>query len=917
MTIRHLDAMFQPASVALIGASDREGSLGSVLLRNLKLGGFKGPVWLVNARHAEVDGQRAWPDVESLPHAPDLAVICTPPATVPGLIDALGHKGCHAAIVLTAGLKSQPARGAAGEGGATLEQAMLDAARPHLLRVLGPNCIGALVPGAGLNASFAPGNALPGRLAFVTQSGALATAMLDWANERGIGFSHFVSLGDSADVDFGDMLDYLGSDANTRAILMYMESVKSARKFMSAARAAARNKPVILVKAGRAPAGAKAAASHTGALAGSDKVFDAAVQRAGMLRVDSLDALFDAAETLAHTPPLHGERLVVVTNGGGAGVLAADALALGGGTLADLSPATLAALDACLPVTWSHGNPVDIIGDAPVARYQSAVRVLLAAPEADGLLFMHAPTAIVPAPLVASACLPLMQASAKPVLACWLGGAVVASARQATAAAGIAGYNTPERASAAWLQLVNYARNQQALQQLPPDAPAEFRPDRQAARNLVSRAIDGGREWLGDADSQALLSAYGIPVVPTRRCADVEAAVKAAQELGFPVALKIISPQVIHKSDVGGVALGLATADALRQACLGMQANVRRLLPDAQVQGFTVQAMASRPGAHELIVGISTDPVFGPVLLLGEGGVSVELRSHSAVALPPLNQTLAQDLLSRSGLGKLLGPFRGRPAADQAALLGALLKVSLLACDLASVAELDINPLLVDQHGVLAVDSRVRVRPAVAKGKGGGQLPAAGAHLAIRPYPQALEECAASGLGELLLRPIRPEDGQRLRQFYSKATPADMRLRFFMARREVSHSELARYSQIDYDREMTFIALQRPDKTSEASMPDLPMLGEVRAVCDPDNIRAEFAIQVGTPWQHHGLGTLLMDKLLRYLRDRGTAEVIGECLLENTGMAKLARRAGFSVLPGPSPEVWSLRLVLRPELLIT
>ena len=902
MTIRHLDAMFQPLSVALIGASDREGSLGAVLLRNLKLGGFKGAVWPVNSRHAEVGGERAWADVASLPAAPDLAVICTPPATVPGLIAALGHKGCRAAIVLTAGLKRLRADGAAGEGGLSLEQAMLDAARPHVLRILGPNCIGALVPSAGLNASFAPGNALPGRLAFVTQSGALATAMLDWANERGIGFSHFVSLGDSADVDFGDMLDYLGSDANTRAILMYVESVKSARKFMSAARAAARNKPVILVKAGRAPAGAKAAASHTGALAGSDQVFDAAVQRAGMLRVDSLDALFDAAETLAHTHALHGERLAVVTNGGGAGVLAADALALGGGELAELSVATLAALDACLPATWSHSNPVDIIGDAPVARYQAALRVLLAAPEVDGLLFMHAPTAIVPASLVASACLPLLQASSKPVLACWLGGAVVASARQATAAAGIAAYNTPERASAAWLQLVNYARNQRALQHIPTDSPAELRPDRQTARALVSRALDSGREWLGDADSQALLAAYGIPVVATRRCATVEEAVQAAREIGFPVALKIISAQVIHKSDVGGVALGLSTPDALREACTLMSENVTRLLPHAQVQGFTVQAMAARPGAHELIVGISTDPVFGPVLLLGEGGVAVELRSNHAVALPPLNQALAQDLWVRSGLAKLLGPYRGKPGADVTALLDTVMKVSSMACDLANVAELDINPLWVDAHGVLAVDSRVRVRPG-------------GARLAISPYPQALEECVDSGLGPLLIRPIRPEDGQRLKQFYSKATPADMRLRFFMARREVSHSELARYSQIDYDREMTFVALHKPADSLSGQSPEGPMLGEVRAVCDPDNIRAEFAIQVGSAWQHHGLGRLLMDKLLRYLRDRGTAEVVGECLIENTGMAKLARRAGFSVLPGPSPELWSLRLVLRPDLL--
>jgi acetyltransferase len=680
--------MFQPSSVALIGASDREGSLGSVVLHNLKLGGFKGPVWPVNAKHAQVDGEPAWPNVDALPFAPDLAVICTPAATVPELLTALGRKGTRAAIVLSAGLK------ALTSSGITIEQAMLDAARPYLLRVLGPNCIGALVPGAALNASFSPGNALVGQLAFVTQSGALATAMLDWANSLGIGFSHFVSLGDSTDVDFGDMLDYLGSDANTRAILMYVESVKSARKFMSAARAAARNKPVILVKAGRAPAGAKAAASHTGALAGSDIVFDAAVQRAGMLRVDTLEALFDAAETLSniqHTWPLLGERLALVTNGGGAGVLAADSLSLAGGILAELSPATLAALDACLPPTWSKGNPVDIIGDAPVSRYQAALRVLLAAPEVDGVLFMHAPTAIVSATLIASACLPLMQTARKPVLACWLGGAVVAAARQASASAGIASYTTPEHATAAWMQLVHFSRNQLTLQQLTTASVPDLLPDRAGAQRLIQQALDDGREWLGDADSQALLAAYGIPVVETRKTVDIETAVLAADALGFPVALKIISPQIIHKSDVGGVVLNLTSGAEVRAAAEAMQAHVKQLRPDAVQQGFTVQSIAKRPGAHELIVGISTDPLFGPVLLLGEGGTAVELHASHAVALPPLNTSLAIDLVQRSQLSKLLAGYRGQPAANQDALIDTLLKVSLLACDLAQVVELDIT----------------------------------------------------------------------------------------------------------------------------------------------------------------------------------------------------------------------------------
>jgi acetyltransferase len=891
MTIRHLDSLFLPASVAVIGASDREGSLGAVVLRNIKLGGFKGPVWPVNAKHLLVDGGQAWPDVDSLPAAPALAVICTPAETIPELISALGRKGTRAAIVLSAGLKALTPQGI------SIEQAMLNAARPHLLRILGPNCIGALVPGAGLNASFAPGHALPGQLAFITQSGALATAMLDWANSRGIGFSHFVSLGDSADVDFGDMLDYLGSDPGTRAILMYVESVKTARKFMSAARAAARNKPVILVKAGRAPAGAKAAASHTGALAGSDVVFDAAVQRAGMLRVDTLEALFDAAETLAHTRGLRGERLALVTNGGGAGVLAADSLSLGGGTLAELSPATLAALNECLPLTWSKGNPIDIIGDAPVARYQAALRVLLAAPEVDGVLFMHAPTAIVPAIQIASACLPLMQAAHKPVLACWLGGAVVAAARQATKAAGIASYSTPERATAAWMQMVHYARNQQALQQLVIAEAPDLQPDRALAMALVERALQDGREWLGDADSQALLAAYGIPVVDTRKTADADAAVAAAEAMGFPVALKIISPHILHKSDVGGVALRLKSPAELRNAVYSMLAQVARLRPDAVVHGFTVQSMAERPGARELIIGINTDPLFGPVLLLGEGGTAVELRSH-AVALPPLNVHLAQDLMERSQLGPLLAGYRGQTAANAAALTDTLLKVSLMACDMAQVAELDINPLLIDDKGVLAVDSRVRIRASPAQG---------GSHLAIRPYPLALVENAKLADTCVLIRPIRPEDGQRLKDFYAHAAPADMRLRFFMARREVPHSELARYSQIDYDREMTFIALPA-DETDGCAM-----LGEVRAVCDPDNQRAEFAIQVATDWQGRGLGRLLLGKLLAYLTARGTGEVVGEAFLENTRMAALARHAGFEVSPGHAPDMLTLRLQLNAQ----
>ena len=677
MSVRNLDALFQPRSVAVIGASDRPASVGAVVLHNIKEDGFQGTVWPVNPRHLTVGGTTAWPDVESLPGVPDLAVICTPAATVPGLIAQLGRKGTRAAIVLGAGLKQM-----AGDGGTTLEQAMLSAARPNLLRILGPNCIGALMPGLKLNASFAPGNAMSGTLAFVTQSGALATAMLDWANERSIGFSHFISLGDSADVDFGDVLDYLASDPNTRAILLYAESVKAARKFMSAARAAARNKPVIVVKAGRMPSAAKAAASHTGALAGSDSVFDAAARRAGMLRVDTLEALFDAAETLAYPHPWRGENLAILTNGGGAGVLAADALAMGGGTLARLSAATLQSLDASLPSSWSHGNPVDIVGDAPAQRYRQALQVLMDAPEVDGVLFMHAPTAIVPAADIVLECLPQIRGAAKPVLSCWMGGKSVQAARNSFSYEGLPWYSTPERAAAAWLQLADYHRNQAALQQVPAESGGEFTPQRERALAILAESTVAGHEWLDPAQGHALLAAYGIPSAPTVMARDADEAAATAARMGFPVALKIVSQQIVHKSDVGGVVLGLASADDVRAAAVRMRQQVARLQPNAHVLGFAVQGMVKRRHAHELIAGIASDPVFGPVLLFGSGGTAVELSKDHAVALPPLNAILARDLVSRSGLAPLLAAHRGRPGVSEQALVDTLEKLSRMACDL-------------------------------------------------------------------------------------------------------------------------------------------------------------------------------------------------------------------------------------------
>lgn len=891
MSVRNLEHLFHPQSIAVIGASDRPQSIGATVMHNLLEGGFEGPVWPVNPKHEKVAGQLAFRDVASLPGPPDLAVICTPAPTVPAIMSDLGRRGTRAAIVITAGLSADHA-----PGEPSLKQAMLDAAKPHLLRILGPNCVGLLVPGIGLNASFAHTSALPGQLAFVSQSGALTTALLDWAKSRGIGFSHFISLGDSADVDFGDVLDYLGSDPGTRAILMYMESVQSARKFMSAARAAARNKPVLLVKAGRAPEGARAAASHTGALAGSDAVFDAAVRRAGMLRVATLTDLFAAAETLARARPFKGERLAIMTNGGGAAVLAADALSLGGGMLAGLSGESMRQLREFLPPTWSQGNPVDIIGDAPVERYVRTLQILLADSGVDAVLLMHAPTAIVPSVQIASACVPLMQQAVQPVLGCWLGGEAVEQARSLCAQAGIPSYETPEQAVGGFLQLADFHRNQALLMQTPPSLPQGFIPDLAAARRLIDGVLADGRTLLSEPEAKALLAAYAIPVVQTRVVADAEQAGRASVEIGFPVVLKILSPDISHKSDVGGVALKLESRQEVVQAAQGMLQRVAALRPDAALAGFTVQAMVRRPHAHELIVGAATDPIFGPVILFGQGGVAVEVIGDRAVALPPLNLALARDLISHTRVSRLLAGYRDRAAIDHGALEQVLLKVSQLICDCPEVAELDINPLLADDQGVIALDARVKVVPARSVGA---------QRLAIRPYPAELEEQLEFSAGSVLVRPIRPEDEPCLRAFFMEAEPDDLRMRFFMARREFAHSELARFSQIDYEREMTFIAVA-PDAAGEVRM-----LGEVRASTDPDNLRAEFAIMVRSDLKGMGLGRALLSKLIRYLKGRGTSELAGECLRQNDAMAALARSLGFGVTLAGSGEAMSLSLDLQ------
>lgn len=868
MSIRHLDQLFDPASVAVIGASQRPTSVGGTVWRNLNAGGFKGRVYAVNPKYRNFDGAEVFARVAGLPEVPDLAVICTPAAVVPGLIAELGALGTRAAIVLSAGL------------GSTEKHAMRDAARPHLLRILGPNCIGMLSPHTGLNASFAHIDALPGELAFVTQSGALMTAMLDWARSRRIGFSHLVSLGEHIDVDFGDLLDYLSTDVRTRAILLYIESVEAARKFMSAARGAARNKLVIVVKSGRSAQGQRAAASHTGALAGSDIVYDAAIARAGMLRVDTLQQLFLAAETLTRFSGNAGEQLALLTNGGGAGVMAADHAARLGVELCELDPATVSRLDVQMPANWSRCNPVDIIGDAPAERYVQALAALNADPGAGAVLFMHAPTAIVPSADIARALVSLASQSPPRVLGCWMGGESVEEARQIFQAAGIAGYETPEEAVRAFSMVTTYRRNQaQLIEAAPARLPGAADTDPGIVGRLVQQVLDSGRDMLTEPEAKTVLAACGIPVVATQSVgADPADAARTASSIGFPVALKILSKDISHKSDIGGVVLDLSSADDVERSAAAMLARVRRLRPAARIEGFAVQAMIRRAHAQELIVGASIDSVFGPVILFGQGGTAVEVLADRAVALPPLNLPLARALVARTRVAKLLRGFRDTPPADEDAICSVLIAVSQLLADVPQIAELDINPLIVNHEGVIALDARIRLS---------AEAPAGALNFAIRPYPADLIESLHWKGRTLTLRPIRPEDEEQHLEFLGHLDPDDVRQRVFYSQRTIERSELARLTQIDYAREMAFLAVAPgPDGCEQT-------LGVARATADPDNYEAEFGIIVRSELKGEGLGELLMEKLIRTLHEQGTRMLVADVLPENTRMLELARALGF------------------------
>ena len=872
MTTRNLDALFRPNSIALIGASNRPHSIGAVIAENLREGGFEGPILPVNPKHNAVAGILCYPDVKSLPLTPDLAVICTPPQTVPPLIAELGARGTKAAIVVTAGFHE-----GGNAAGIALQNAMLEAARPHLLRVVGPNCLGVISTPIRMNASFAPGTPQKGGVAFVAQSGAMVTTVLDWATARGIGFSHLVSLGDMSDVDFGDMLDFLANDQDTTAILLYTEAVTAARKFMSAARAASRVKPVIAIKAGRQAAAARAAASHTGALAGIDAVYDAAFDRAGILRAYDLDEIFDAVETLAHKPRIEGNRLAILTNGGGIGVLATDALIAQGGELAMLSAGILAKLNAVLPPTWSHGNPIDIIGDADATRYGAALSALSDTKEADALLVLNCPVAVASSLDAARA---VAGAKTKiPVLANWLGSQSAAETHDVFDMANVPAYDTPEKAVRGFMHMVRYHRVQQTLQEVPPSAPSAFAADTRTARDIVTKAVTRGPAWLDPQEVSALFACYGIPFVRTKIAATAEDAASAADAIGAPVALKILSRDITHKSDVGGVTLDLANAQAVKTAAEAMLGRVAETAPSVHIEGFIVQEMIRRPNAYELILGMALDKTFGPFLLFGQGGTAVEVINDKALALPPLNFKLANQMMARTRVFRQLKGYRDRPAAAMDEIMLTIVKLSQLVSDLDEITELDINPLLANERGVIALDARVRVAAATDQPRD---------RLAIRPYPAELEaDIDIAGAGRFHIRPVRPEDAAAFTQFAARVNEADMRMRFFSPFRTVPPSLLARLTQIDYDREMALVLFDAAETVAAVG----------RLAAEPDGLRAEFALLVRTDLKGKGIGSDLLQRLIAYARQRGIAEIWGDVLLENSTMLTICHEFGFRIGP--------------------
>lgn len=879
-SMHEISKILQPKSLALFGASDSPSKPGGVILRNLVQGHFRGPVIPINPRHEEILGLSVYPSLEAVPEAPELAIIATPAETVPTILEQCGQRGITAAVIISAGFQE------AGPAGQRLKQQLETVARRYGIRFLGPNCLGVLRPEIGLNASFTSNSAKPGGLGLISQSGALCAAVLDWAQTNGVGFSSIVSIGSAVNVDFGEVLDFLTADDATKSIMLYVEGVGNARRFVSSLRSAARVKPVVVMKSGRSSSGTRAAATHTGALLGADDVFDAILRRTGAFRVSSFSNFFSAAATLQAGVHTKGDRLAIVTNAGGPAVMAADSAADKAIRLATLSPTTISALDADLPAHWSHANPIDVLGDANPDRFAAAAEVCLADDGVDALLVILTPQAMTQPEQAARKIAALAAQGHKPILTVWMGEASVASSREIFRAAGIPTYRTPEAAVEGFATMLAYRENQRLLLEMPAPLAAHDPPDVEGARMIVEGALAEHRNELTLAESKALLAAFRVPILPSIPAKSPSDALIAAEELGFPVALKIDSPAITHKTDVGGVQLDIRGAHELPQAMNQLVGRVKQAAPQAEIGGVLVERMAPSRSARELMIGVASDSVFGPVITFGLGGTMVEIVRDRAIGVPPLNRYLARRLIASSRAAACLGPFRGSPPIDQGLIEDVLLRVSEMVCALPTLQELDINPLLADETGVLAIDARVVVtnRPASEQEYG---------HMAIHPYPERLVRNWELADGTVVtLRPIRPEDAAIERQFVNGLSHQSKYFRFLYAVSEITPEMLARFTQIDYDREMALIAVVG-ESAGERE------IGVARYFVDPFDESCEFAVVIADDWQGKGLGAELLRDLIGSARQKGVRRMYGVALAENLNMLKFAVKAGFRVSENP------------------
>ena len=880
MNVHNLDCIFKPERIALVGVSTNPNSVGGKVLTNLVGSGYRGVVYPINPRHEAVMAMPCFPDLESLPRCPDLAVICTPAHEVADHVAACGAAGIPGLIIMSSGFRET------GEEGRRREEIILEhKARFPEMRIIGPNCLGVIVPELKLNVSFAPHTPKKGHLAFISQSGALGTSVLDWAREENIGFSSFVSIGNAIDVDYGHLIDYFGDDEKTRSILLYVESIAEPRKFMTASRAFARGKPIIVYKAGRFPESAAVAASHTGAMAAADDVYNAAFRRSGLARVFDIGEIFDCAELIARNKIPRGSRLGIVTNAGGPGVMATDALVAANGSLAELSNETMAALDEQLPPQWSHGNPVDILGDARSKRLARAVRAVAADPGVDAVLVILTPQAMTNPTRAAQAVAEIQEETRKPILASWLGGYLMREGESWLNEKGIPTYKTPEQAVRAFMTLVEYARNLETLYETPRDIPVEFSLDRKKIKRefLAGLALDG--RVLSEIQSKQLLQAYGIPVTLPVAAPDLDTALKAAREIGYPVVFKVNSPDITHKSDVGGVVLDIRDDGGAADAFHAITRSATEMQPEARLEGVTVQKMAALPDALEMILGIKKDPVFGTVILVGAGGVTAELFADRSLGFPPLNERLARRMLEDLKIWPLLRGYRGKPPVDLDRMIEAMIRLSYLAADSPEILELDINPLLAGSGGILAVDARIVIDPDV---KADPAEPYA--HLALHPYP---EEYVSEGVEmdghTIVFRPIKPEDEARWMEMLASCSRESIYSRFRYFFQWASHEVATRYCYIDYHREIAIVA----ETTGEDG--EKRLIGVGRLIADPEHETVEYAILIIDEFQNRDLGGLLTDYCLDIARKWGLRKVVAQTTADNHRMLALFKKRGFTI----------------------